>query len=114
MYSVIRAKRKEKGITQKELAALVGCSQAHISDAENSIYGLSPDLAAKLSEVLGIEKELLLYPNKGTDITNKELFRQSREKRKNRRRSYFSTVYKNQSGRRLIIKKGKVAELMNG
>ncbi|OSI20419.1 helix-turn-helix transcriptional regulator [Neisseria dumasiana] len=101
MYSVIRAKRKERGLTQKELATLVGCSQTHISDAENSIYGLSTDLAEKISSVLNIEKETLLYPNKGTGITNSALFKLNKEKREQRRNQRSCVIQKNNADRRL-------------
>lgn len=55
--------RKRKGMTQIELANAVGASQAHISKLENGTEQVSPDLAKRLAEVLGLDVVKILYPN---------------------------------------------------
>ena len=60
-YSVIRRKmrmfRKEKGITQRELAEKIGVSEGYISDIERDSKDKHPsiDCLLKISDVLGIE-----------------------------------------------------------
>ena len=47
--------RKEKGITQEELAELCDSTQMMISNIENGIRRPSPELAQKIASVLGFD-----------------------------------------------------------
>lgn len=54
-------------MTQRELAILVGVTQAHISAVENRVDRASAELAEKLVAVLGrhlISEEEILYPER--------------------------------------------------
>ena len=56
----IKELRKEKDLTQKELAYAVGITNVYLSMIENSIKTPSLKLLAKLSEVFGVPLQLLL------------------------------------------------------
>ena len=51
--------RKEKGITQIELAARSGVSQPYIVDLEHGRRGASPDTWARIAEALGVQVDEL-------------------------------------------------------
>lgn len=117
MPSVIRIKRKQLGLSQVQLAALLGCTQPHISRLEHDLKGISPDLAEQMAAVLGVSKEELLYPNQGTGLSNRELFRQNRQAialRKTMHHVVYPRVpLKPYAQRRLIIQNGKIAQVIN-
>lgn len=50
--SAIRALRKERGLTQAELAAIVGTSKAMISHIENGARRLKPSLESRIFSAL--------------------------------------------------------------
>ncbi|WP_274570650.1 helix-turn-helix transcriptional regulator [Neisseria leonii] len=56
--------RKRKGLTQKELAELVGCTQTNISHIELGRQVPSRELGKKLAEVLEMDVLDILYPPK--------------------------------------------------
>ncbi|SMF53043.1 helix-turn-helix transcriptional regulator [Pseudogulbenkiania subflava] len=63
----LRIARKQKNLTQKALAQVVGVSQAHISMVESGSERASAQLAEKLVEVIGrklITEEQVLYPER--------------------------------------------------
>lgn len=57
---IIREKREEKGITQQELADLIGCSKQTVWRWEKNKSGISPNYYKKLKQILGISIEELL------------------------------------------------------
>lgn len=75
--------RKERGITQKELAALVGVTQPVISDYERGVLRVHGELLiqfarilkASTDELLGLEKQ----PKKTGPIRNQRLLRRVKE-----------------------------------
>ena len=117
MPSIIRIKRRQLGLTQIQLAAKVNCTQSQISCVERDMNGISPDLAARLAAVLGISKEELLYPNKGSGLSNCELFERNRQARRVRlamqRITYPSAPLQPYAQRRLIIRSGRVAQVID-
>lgn len=60
--SMLQRLREEKGLSQTELARLVGTSQPQINRLEKSQRTLSKDWAERLSPHLGIPAERLLFP----------------------------------------------------
>ncbi|WP_054285750.1 helix-turn-helix transcriptional regulator [Gulbenkiania mobilis] len=60
----MRMTRKARGLTQADLAQVLGCSQAHVSDVERGTAAASPKLAAEIAKVLGIPEEQILYPER--------------------------------------------------
>ncbi|WAM36575.1 helix-turn-helix domain-containing protein [Caldicellulosiruptor acetigenus] len=61
----IRHLRKEKGLTQKELAKLTGISQSYISELEAGIKtNPSIEIAKRIAEVLEIDICQLVYERK--------------------------------------------------
>jgi DNA-binding XRE family transcriptional regulator len=50
----LRGARSKEGLTQKQLAALVGIAQHHISEMENGKRPIGKETAKKLAEALGI------------------------------------------------------------
>lgn len=51
----LRAVRREKRMTQRELAERVGCVRGHISSIENGRVHPSVDMAKAIGKVLGFE-----------------------------------------------------------
>ena len=54
MENVIRALRKEKGVSQEELAKLCGVSRQTINAIENNKYDPTLSLAFRLARELGV------------------------------------------------------------
>lgn len=52
--------RKARGITQAELAASLGVSQASISEYERDVFRLNSDLIISLTRILGVSADELL------------------------------------------------------
>ena len=58
----IRAMRREKGLTQEQLAELVGIGTANISYIETGRFAPSVETLAKLSEIFGVQlHELYMF-----------------------------------------------------
>ena len=55
----IKKRRKEKGLTQVDLAILIGVSQVHISQFETGGLIPSEKQTKKITEILGIGPETL-------------------------------------------------------
>jgi DNA-binding XRE family transcriptional regulator len=53
----LKAIRKRKGYSVREVAPLLGCSWTHYSDIENGRRNPSLDLAIKISQVYGFKVE---------------------------------------------------------
>ena len=53
--SVLRARRRARGITQKQLAETTGTAQSTISDIETGVVSVSLDVYLRLLEALGAE-----------------------------------------------------------
>ena len=58
--SFIRAKRKEKGLTQKQLGDMIGLSDRAVSRWENGIGLPDVEILVPLSEALGVTVDELL------------------------------------------------------
>ena len=52
--------RREKGITQVEMADLLGVSQSVVSDYERGALRLHGELIAKIAEILGVSADEIL------------------------------------------------------
>jgi transcriptional regulator with XRE-family HTH domain len=68
----IRAFRKEKGLTQREVADALGYSDAFLSEIERGVSGASREFLKKLNEVFGISSDYILYGD-SPDQTDVEL-----------------------------------------
>lgn len=64
MENVIRNKRKEKGISQEELAKRCGVSRQTINAIENDKYDPTLSLAFRLARELGLTVDELFTPKK--------------------------------------------------
>ena len=62
MENVIRNKRKEKGISQEELAKRCGVSRQTINAIENDKYDPTLSLAFRLARELGLTVDELFMP----------------------------------------------------
>lgn len=62
MENVIRNKRKEKGISQEELAKRCGVSRQTINAIENDKYDPTLSLAFRLARELGLMVDELFIP----------------------------------------------------
>ncbi len=62
MENVIRNKRKEKGISQEELAKRCGVSRQTINAIENDKYDPTLSLAFRLARELGLAVDELFMP----------------------------------------------------
>ena len=56
----LRGARKREGLTQKELAALMGISQTHISEMEHGKRPIGKDMARRLAKVLRADYRVFL------------------------------------------------------
>lgn len=52
--SYVKELREAKGLTQRQLAALVGVIDNHVSDVENGVREISPERYEKFADVLGV------------------------------------------------------------
>lgn len=65
MRNVIREKRKDKGISQEELAKRCGVSRQTVNAIENNKYDPTLSLAFKLAELLNTTVDKLFSPGNG-------------------------------------------------
>jgi DNA-binding XRE family transcriptional regulator len=56
----LRGARKKEGLTQEELAQLIGISQTHISEMENGKRTIGKEMAKRLSNILKIDYRVFL------------------------------------------------------
>ena len=56
----LRGARKREGLTQKELAALLGVSQTHISEMEHGKRPIGKEMAKRLAKVLKADYRVFL------------------------------------------------------
>ena len=56
----LRGARKREALTQKELAHLVGISQAHISEMEHGKRAIEKDLAKRLAKALKVNYRVFM------------------------------------------------------
>ena len=59
----IRCKRKEKNLTQEQLAEASDCTHTHICNVENGKEGISLDLLYRISIVLGQSMDYFVMDN---------------------------------------------------
>lgn len=74
----IMAFRKDRGMTQKELAELLEVSQPVVSDYENDMIRIPADVIAEIAELLKVSADELLGLKplkKGNSIKNRRLYR---------------------------------------
>lgn len=74
--------RKERGMTQMELAERLGVSQPVVSDYERGTLRLHGQLIVKLTEILGVPAEELLgleKPKTQATVRNRRLLRRVQE-----------------------------------
>ncbi len=62
--------RREKKITQKNFAKIIGSSQSHLSDIETERKGLSLAMGRRISEALGMKLSELLQEESATESHN--------------------------------------------
>lgn len=62
---VIRARRKELGLSERELARLAQVNQGHLSRVETGQVPLTAGLAAQIARVLGLKLTELLEADSG-------------------------------------------------
>ncbi|MCM0081955.1 helix-turn-helix domain-containing protein [Geomonas sp. Red32] len=56
----VRGARGKEGLTQKQLSALTGIAQHHISEMENGKRPIGKDVAKKLAHALNIDYRVFL------------------------------------------------------
>jgi transcriptional regulator with XRE-family HTH domain len=83
-YRIARL-RREKGLTQAELAQQLKVSQPVVSDYENDVIRLPADVVVQIAEILGASTDELLgrkapvARSNGTSIKNRRLYRRMQE-----------------------------------
>lgn len=60
---VVKAFRLKLGMTQTQLAEAAKVSPGHISGIESGRSQVSPEMAGKLSAILGLAPDIIRYPN---------------------------------------------------
>ena len=72
--------RRDKGITQIELAERLGVTQSVVSDYERDVLRLNSELILQLTQILGVSADELLgmakIPASSGPIKNRRLYRQ--------------------------------------
>lgn len=63
---VLKKAREKAGLTQQELATLVGVSRAYYADVERGRYTPSLKVLSRLAEVLGIDLNFLKRNDENT------------------------------------------------
>ena len=63
----VKIARKEKRLTQEELAGLCNCTPTHICNIENGKNGISLELLFKISILLGQSMDYFVMDNPGVD-----------------------------------------------
>ena len=58
--AALRGARKREGLTQKQLADLLGISQAHISEMERGKRPIGKEMARRLAKVMQVDYRILL------------------------------------------------------
>ncbi|MBA7512999.1 hypothetical protein ES705_05008 [subsurface metagenome] len=77
----IKKRREEKGLTQANLALLLGISQIYVSQFETGGLVPSKKLAKKLVEILGIDEEIFNKElSQFYQAKKKELMKQIKER----------------------------------
>jgi transcriptional regulator with XRE-family HTH domain len=76
--------RREKGLTQAELAERLQVSQPVVSDYENDVIRLPADVVVQIAQILDASTDELLgvkppIPRSGTGIKNRRLYRRMQE-----------------------------------
>lgn len=56
----LRGARKREGLTQKQLAGLLGIGQAHISEMEHGKRPIGKEMARRLAKVLNVDYRVFL------------------------------------------------------
>lgn len=56
-HAKLRRRRRDKHLTQQQLAALVGCRQQYISKLERTDHDCSPRIAEQISRWLDVDLE---------------------------------------------------------
>jgi len=60
--ALIKAFRKNFEISQTDMAAALGIPQGNLSQIENNRREVGPSVALRLSAVLGLSPEIIMYP----------------------------------------------------
>jgi plasmid maintenance system antidote protein VapI len=60
--ALVKAFRKSFDISQSQFAAAVGITQSNLSAIENESREVGKDVALKLSAVMGLSPEIILFP----------------------------------------------------
>lgn len=76
--AAVRENREAKGITQEQLAELVGRSTGFIGQIERGLTYPSIPVLAKLVDILGIDANTLFYPDMKTHTAKEITIRVSR------------------------------------
>lgn len=71
--AAIKESREAKGLTQEQLAELVGTSTSLIGQIERSLTFPSVPVLAKLVDVLGIDANTLFYEDTAAPAASKEI-----------------------------------------
>ena len=82
--TVIRERRKAKGLTQEQLAEMAGVSSGYIGQLERSEMTPSVRVIARLIDILGIDANALFFEgNEKTSISREISLRASRLSKEN-------------------------------
>lgn len=72
--------RKDRGLTQQELAERLAVSQPVVSDYENDVIRIPADMVVQLAEILGVSADAILGlktdAKKNGTVKNRRLLRQ--------------------------------------
>ena len=57
---MLKRLRKENGLSQKALAEKLGTNQVRVSDMEQGVRSIPPEMAMKMAEVFGVSAKYFL------------------------------------------------------
>ncbi len=66
----IKSAREKKGLTQEQLAEMLGLTSKHISEIERGVSGLSLPALMKMNQYLGTSADYILYGKVAEEDSN--------------------------------------------
>ena len=68
----IRSRRKQLGLTRKEMAEQIGKAEKYYADIERGYCGMSLDTMIEIADSLGLTLDYLVFGNDGREESERE------------------------------------------
>jgi transcriptional regulator with XRE-family HTH domain len=71
LYEKLRILRRQRHLTQAQLAEQIGCTRSFVASLETNAVHLSVNLAIKLSDFFGVPVDVLIRDELDLDVDNR-------------------------------------------